>query len=170
MESMPPQQKKSCGVCQGSVLSPVLFLRNRLNSLRTTVRACGLSINGLFIGALYANDIFSNLVDCKQTIDSFASAKSLILSIDKCEAVISPSNQRNLSTIEVKNIDIPVSQSARCLGAWWSTSLSSKIWIENNIKQARGAFFARGSGIFHRTPNPLSSSFFVVILLWNIPV
>ena len=55
------------------------------------------------------------------------------------------------------NIEIPVSQSARCLGAWWSTFFSSKTWIENNIKKARGAFFARGNGIFHGSLNSLSS-------------
>ena len=30
-------------------------------------------------------------------------------------------------------------------------------WVEENIKKARRAFFARGSGVFHGTLNPLSS-------------
>ena len=84
-------------------------------------KSCGLSINSLFLGSLsHADDIHTlstNLPDCKQqitTVDSFASARSLILSTNKCEAIISP---------------------ARCLGAWWSTSLSSKKWIQNNIKK-----------------------------------
>ena len=44
-----------------------------------------------------------------------------------------------------------------CLGALWSPSLSCSRWIEGNIEKARGAFFARGSGVFHGMLNPLSS-------------
>ena len=38
-----------------------------------------------------------------------------------------------------------------------SPSLSCSRWIEGNIEKARRAFFARGSGVFHGTLNPLSS-------------
>ena len=44
-----------------------------------------------------------------------------------------------------------------CLGAWWSPNLSCTKWVEENIMKARRAFFARGSGIFHGSLNPLSS-------------
>ena len=153
------------GVRQGSVLSPVLFLLV-MDPLLLDLKqkSCGLNIKGLYLGALsHADDIrtlSTNLNECKQQISavsSFTSSRNLSLNIEKCEAVISPSNPGNLSTINVDGIEIPVSQSARCIGAWWSSSLSSVKWIDNNIKKARGAFFARGSGIFHGSLNPLSS-------------
>ena len=153
------------GVRQGSVLSPVLFLLVMdpiLLELQS--RSCGLNINGLFLGALsHADDIrtlSTNLSDCKHQITSvcsFATSRGLVLSTEKCEAVVSPSVPENRTSIKANSIEIPISQSARCLGAWWSTSLTSKKWIEVNIKKARGAFFSRGSGIFHGTLNPLSS-------------
>lgn len=121
-------------------------------------------MNGLFLGALsHADDIrtlSTNLKDCRSqvlAVSSFANSRNLCLSTEKCEAVISPSNPKNLSHIKIDGIDIPVSQSARCLGAWWSSSPSSVKWIDSNINKARGAFFARGSGLFHGTLNPLSS-------------
>ena len=46
---------------------------------------------------------------------------------------------------------------AKCLGALWSPNLSCTKWVGENIKKARRAFFARGSGVFHGTLNPLSS-------------
>ena len=115
-------------------------------------KSCGLNLNGLFLGALSHAD----LSDCRRQIkavSSFANSRNLCLSTEKCEVVISPSNPKNLSHIKIDayGIDIPVSQSARCLGAWWSSSLTP------NIKKARRAFFARGSGQFHGTLNPLSS-------------
>ena len=153
------------GVRQGSVLSPVLFLfviDPILLELKS--KSCGLSINGLFLGALSHADnirtLSTNLTDCKQqiiSVHSFATSRSLVLNTKKCEAVISPSLPGNISSIVANNIDIPISHSAKCLGAWWSTSLSSKKWIEENIRKARGAFFARGSGLFHGSLNPLSS-------------
>ena len=153
------------GVRQGSVLSPVLFLLVMdpiLLELQT--KSCGLNINGLFLGALsHADDIrtlSTNVADCKHQISSvstFATSRSLTLSTERCEAVISPSIPTNRSANKVDSIEIPISNSARCLGAWWSTSLSSAKWIEVNIKKARGAFFSRGSGVFHGTLNPLSS-------------
>ena len=72
---------------------------------------------------------------------------------------VSPSIPPTLSSIQVGELNFPVTNSARCLGAWWTPSLScsKSQWIETNIKKARGAFFSRGSGVFHGTLNPLSS-------------
>ena len=55
------------------------------------------------------------------------------------------------------HLKIPVTNSAKCLGALWCSNLSCKKWVESNIDKARRAFFARGSGIFLGKLNPLSS-------------
>ena len=73
------------------------------------------------------------------------------------QSVISPSTPANMSYIEAGQLHIPLTNSARCLGAWWSPSPSCEKWVKNNIVKARRAFFARDSGIFHGKLNPLSS-------------
>ena len=151
----------SRGVRQGSVLSPILFLLVMdplLIELKS--RSCGPSVCGLYLGAFsHADDIrtlSTNISDCQLQINlvkEFATSQGLTLNIDKCEAVISPSTPANMTRIEVDQL---LTNSARCLGAWWSPSLSCKN-INNNIEKARRAFFARGSGVFHGKLNPLSS-------------
>ena len=149
----------SRGVRQGSVLSPLLFLLIMdplLIELKR--RSCGPSVCGLYLGAFsHADDIrtlSTNISDCQLQINlvkEFTTSQGLTLNIDKCEAVISPSTPANMTHIEAGQLQIPLSNSARCLGAWWTHA------INNNLEKARRAFFARGSGVFHGRLNPLSS-------------
>ena len=51
---------------------------------------------------------------------------------------------------------VPVTNVARCLGAWWTFNLCCSTWLESNIKKARSAFFARGKDLFLGKLNPFS--------------
>ena len=90
-------------------------------------------------------------------VSKYASSQGLALNVDKCEASISPSLPADSTHIGTGDLLFPLSSSVKCLGAWWSPSLSCTKLVEENIKKARRAFFARCSGVFHSTLNPLSS-------------
>ena len=135
-------------------------------------RSCGPSVCGLYLGAFsHADDIrtlSTNISDCQLQINlvkKFATSQGLTLNIDKCEAVISPSTPANMTHIEVDQLQIPLTNSARCLRAWWSPSLSCK---NNNIEKARRAFFARGSGVFHGKLNPLSLNYLLTVITGDL--
>ena len=111
--------------------------------------------DGLYLGAFcHADDIHtlaSSKSDCSHHISSvedFSSSRGLKLSVEKCEAVISPSSRNAPLSLSGKDICIPVTNAARCLGAWWTPDLSCPTWIDSNIKKARSAFFARGNNLF----------------------
>ena len=99
-------------VKQGSVLSPVLFLLVMdpiLLALKN--KPCGLNICGLYLGAFsHADDIrtlASSKSDCSHHISSvedFASSRGLKLSVEKCEAVISPSSRNAPLSLSDKDI------------------------------------------------------------------
>ena len=153
------------GVKQGSVRSPVLFLLVMdpiLLALKN--KPCGLNICGLYLGAFcHADDIrtlASSKLDCSfhiSGVKDFASSSGLTLSIEKCEAVISPSLRNASFSLVGGDTCIPVTNAARCLGAWWTPDLSCSTWIDSNIKKARSAFFARGKDLFLGKLNPLSA-------------
>lgn len=126
--------------------------------LELCTKSCGLSVNGLFVGALSHTDdihtLLTNLADYRNQISFIhllTSSCNLSLNANKCEAVISPSVPGNASSIRSDDIVIPISHSARYLGAWWSTSLRSNKWIEEKIRKARGAFLPEVMWCFEPT-------------------
>ena len=48
-------------------------------------------------------------------------------------------------TVDLYSQEVEIKQDAMCLGVWWSKDLSSKKSIEENIINARRAFFALGA-------------------------
>ena len=150
---------------QGSVLSPTLFLLVLDPILiELSKRSCGPSVCGLYLGAFsHADDLrtlSTNISDCKlqmSLVSEYVSSQGLALNVEKCEASISPSLPVNTTHIQSGDLMFPLTTSAKCLGAWWSPNLSCTKWVEENIKKARRVFFARGSGVFHGSLNPLSS-------------
>ena len=72
--------------------------------------------------------------------------------------IAAPVSSESMSTVDVGDVSLPVEQSVKCLGIYFSSNQSSKTSIEVNLCKARRAFFAQGSiGIFHGLLNPLSS-------------
>ena len=51
-------------------------------------------------------------------VGEFATSRGLTLSTEKCEVTVSPSILPTLSSIQVGELNFPVINSARCLGAW----------------------------------------------------
>ena len=152
------QVSPSFSVCrrvrQCSVVSPTLFLPVMDPILYDlSKRSCGPSVCGLYLGAFsHVDDIrtlSTNISHCKlqmMLVSEYASSQGLALNVDKCEASISPSLPVDSTYIHTGDLQFPLTTSAKCLGALWSPNLSCTKWVEENIKKARRAFFARGSG------------------------
>ena len=121
-------------VNRGVSISPLFLLVRDPILLKLRTKSCGLSVNGLFLGALpcptHADDIrtlLTNLADCGKQISFIhllTSSCNLSLNANKCEAVISPSVPVNASSIRSDDIVIPIFHSARCFGGKTSDSVN----------------------------------------------
>ena len=161
-----------CGVLQGSVLSPVLFLlimdlllELLLKPLQS--KALGPSIGDTYAGAfIHADDIRTisssraTLQEQIDTVQTFAVQNGLTPNPAICEVVlVSPSKPVESTPIAVLGGEALTPRlSAKCLGYWSSWDLSATKAVDEAIKKARRAFFAFGAmGAFHGQLNPLSA-------------
>ena len=104
----------------------------------------------------------TSLCDAKtqvSALNSYTDSRGLKLCPEKCAVVIAaPVSSESMSTVDVRDVCLPVEQSIKSLGIYFSSNQSSKTSIEENLCKAQRAFFAHGSiGIFHGLLNPLSS-------------
>ena len=150
------------GVKQGSILSPILFtlvIDPLLEKMASS--GLGVSIAGLQLGTMaYADDIrtITNSVEahqmCTSIIESYTQENGLKLNQEKCEVLLVPRSENS----KPPQIICPIVSSVRILGSWFTSDLSSKTSIANNIKRAHSAFFANGKiGLLEGKPNPLTS-------------
>ena len=156
----------SCGIHQGSVLSPTLFnlvLDPLLSNLRQ--KRLSLSINGLYLGAFaHADDIRTSATNIEDvstqiaTVDSFTSTRGLQLCQEKCGVLSTCNLHSSDNHLKIGTSYLGFESSIKYLGVWWEYSSSSKISIADRINKACAAFFSRGDlGAFHGLLNPLSS-------------
>ena len=154
------------GVRQGSILSPALFLLVMDPLLRQLQsQSIGVSVNSTYAGGyLHADDI-RTLASSSTTLEAqislvtqFTEDNFLTLNASKCEIVVfnkPPSKTRE----ESLGKDIPVKETARCLGYLWKQNLSSLPMIEDRIQKARKAYFQFGSiYAFQGSLSPVSTS------------
>ena len=141
-ESFPVQ----CGVKQGSVLSPTLFIAV-MDSLLSFLESSGhgLTISGLNVGnSAHADDIraASISIDAAQiqgkVVDSFNAVNSLKLNSDKTELIQFTCGKHTTYTHEIAGQKVQTQAEAKCLGVWCSgvmTYLPPSLWRNAFIKQ-----------------------------------
>ena len=98
------------------------------------------------------------LSDQIAAVGSFATNDALKLNPSKCEAVVIASKRTESTPVgTVCHQQLYPSNSAKCLGFWWSWDLSADKPIEHAIASARRAFFAFGAKkVFQGEVNPLT--------------
>ena len=115
-------------------------------------------------GAVHADDLRTTAESSESVsrqdgvINSFCSDSCLKLNTAKFEAVKISSRSHDAAVVRIGCSSIPTSDTAKCLGVWWNSSLSARHSVSDNINKARRAFFALGRlGAFQGELSPLSS-------------
>ena len=141
------------GVQQGSVLSPTFFLvlMDKLLHQLSDER-CGISICGLYLGvAAHADDVRTIASSAAiaevqgGVISEFAHNNGLLVNREKTEVVriaVKKCLNENQEQQSSHNSTVSTLPQAKCLGFMWSTTLSAKPGVEQNISSARKQFFA----------------------------
>ena len=97
-------------------------------------------------------------LDRNRVINSFSSDSCLKLNTAKFEAVKISPYSHDAAVVQIGCSSISTSDTAKCLGVWWNSSLSAQHSASDNINKARRAFFALSRlRAFQGELNPLSS-------------
>ena len=130
-----------CGVLQGSVLSPTLFILV-MNPLvkKLEENQFGLCVSGLYVGCYAHADDIRTLSTSRDTLDKqiiavekFISSNALFLNPSKFEMVVSSTKVPANPVCAVAEEQLCASESARCLRYWWSWDLSADKSIDDTI-------------------------------------
>ena len=156
------------GVQQGSVLSPTFFLvvmYKLLLQLRD--ERCGISICGLYLGgAAHADDVrtiasSAAIAEVQGGVISEFAHNGLLVNGVKTEVVriaVKKCSNVNQEQLTSHNSTVSTLPQAKRLGFMWSSTLSIKPGVEQNINRARKQFFVLGStGSFLDYSNPLAA-------------
>ena len=115
-------------------------------------------------GAVHADDLRTTAESSEsvsrqdRVINSFSSDSCLKLNTAKFEAVKISPYSHDAAVVQIDCSSIFTSDTAKCLGVWWNSSLSAQHSAFDNINNARRAFFTLGRlGAFQPELNPLSS-------------
>ena len=155
-------------------MSPTLFsivIDSLLKHLDAT--GYGLCISGLRLGASAHADDLCSLSKAAgiqgNCIEAFCTANSLTLNSSKTEAVVFSKGSHVQQTITVAGHSIQTVPSLKYLGVCIQQDMSTCKSIEDNIAEARRAFFATGLlGSFPGKCNPLTGrSIFIPVLLYG---
>jgi hypothetical protein len=101
-------------------------------------------------GAVHADDLRTTAESSEtvsrqdRVINSFSSDSCLKLNTAKFEAVKISSRSHDAAMVQIGCSSISTSDTAKCLGVWWNSSLSAQHSVSDNINKARRAFFALG--------------------------
>ena len=138
----------SRGIKQGSVLSPTFFLIV-IDVLLKCMREsnCGLSVRGTYMGAAtHADDIRTTAPSKKSVstqadiVANFMKDTCLKLNSSKLEIVKISSQPQKNESVQINDVNICTTSSAKCLGVWWQSNLSAKRSVHENINKARRVF------------------------------
>ncbi len=164
-----PPFKLERSVCQGSILSPCLFLLV-MNPLLKQLHGLSsrLSVkNNYAVGFLHADDtktLDSSPVSLEEQISAvsrFTSQNFLKLNASKCEVIVfkkQGSSSQPVPSLST-GMTFPLKDEVKCLGYLWKSNLSSSSMVEERINKARKAFFQFGSiSAFQGNLSPVSTS------------
>lgn len=135
------------GVCQGSVLSPIMFIIVMDDLLHTLEsEGSGVSIQGLYAGgAIHADDIRTlssskyDVTSQAQIVSQFASDKGLKVNPTKSEVVAFSNNNSKPADdqVDICGKSVSLSSSGCCLGYHWSRDLYYPLsqWLTISLRQ-----------------------------------
>ena len=108
---------------------------------------CGLSVGGTFIGtALHADDVRtcaaskSSVTKQNAIISEFTDSSCLKLNTQKLEVLQIGHKPNTSESLGIAGIQMPLSDSVKCLGVWWQYNLSASRAVNENMQSKKSIF------------------------------